>query len=129
MPRHVFGDRGLANGDSKFEKLAMDPGRAPEGIGQAHVADQLAHFERDLWSAAARSRFPSPEQTKTSTMPPNDGRWFHDHQGVLDPWCDPIEVGENQTIEIIEGKPLRRFSSQHIELMAQRHDFHLKRGS
>ena len=53
MPRHVFGDRGLANGDSKFEKLAMDPRRAPEAIGQAHVADQLANFERDLWSAVA----------------------------------------------------------------------------
>ena len=129
MPRHVLRDRGLANGDSKFEKLAMDSGRAPEAIGQAHVADQLAYFERDLWPAAARSRFPSPEQTKTSTMPPNDGRRLHDRQGVHDARRNPIEAGENQTIEIIEGKPLRRFSSQHIELMAQRHDFHLKRGS
>jgi hypothetical protein len=62
-------------------------------------------------------------------MPPNDGRWFHDRQGVRNAWHNPIEVGENQTIEIIEGKPLRRFSSQHIELMAQRHDLRLKRGS
>ena len=129
MPCHVFGDRGLANGDSKFEKLAMDPGRAPEGIGQAHFADQLTYFERDLWPATVRSRLPSPEQTKTSTMPPNNGRRFHDRQGVHDAWRNPIEIGKNQTIEIIEGKPLRRFSSQHIELVAQRHDLRLKRGS
>ena len=129
MPCHVFGDRGLANVDSKFEKLAMDPGRAPEGIGQAHVADQLAYFERDLWPAAARSRFPSPEQTKTSTMPPDDGLRLDDRQGVHDAWRNPIEAGKNQTIEIIEGEPLRRFSSQHIELVAQRHDLRLKRGS
>ena len=25
-PCHVFGDRGLPNGDSKFEEFAMDPG-------------------------------------------------------------------------------------------------------
>jgi hypothetical protein len=78
-------------------------------------ADQLAYFERDLWPATVRSRLPSPEQTKTSTMPPNDGRRFRDRQGVHDAWRNPIEAGENQTIEIIEGKPLRRFSSQHIE--------------
>ena len=129
MPRHVFGDRGLANSDSKFEKLAMNPGLAPEGIGQAHFANQLAYFERDLWPATVRSRFPSPEHTKTSTMPPNEGRWLHDRQGVYDAWRNPIEIGKNQTIEIIEGKPLRRFSLQHIELVAQRHDLCLKRGS
>jgi hypothetical protein len=34
----------------------VDPGRAPEGIGKAHVTDQLANFERHLWPAAARPR-------------------------------------------------------------------------
>ena len=107
----------------------MDPGRAPEGIGKAHVTDQLAYFERHLWSAAASSRFPSPEQTKISPMPTDDGRWFHDRQGVHDARRDPIEAGKNQTIEIIEDEPLRRFSSQHIELVAERHDLRLERGS
>ena len=45
-------------------------------------ADQLAYFERDLRPAAATSRLPSPEQTKTSTMPTDDSRWLNDHQGI-----------------------------------------------
>jgi hypothetical protein len=40
---------------------------------------------------------------------------------------NPIEAGENQTIEIIEGKPFRRFAPQYIELVTQRQDFRLKR--
>ncbi len=33
----------------------MDPRGAPQWVGQAHVADQLADFERHLRSAAATS--------------------------------------------------------------------------
>ena len=57
VPCHVFGDRGLTNFDAKLEGLTVDPGRAPEGIGKAHVTDQLAYFERDLWSAARHLDF------------------------------------------------------------------------
>ena len=45
-PCHVFGDRGLTNFDAELEKLTVDPGSAPEGIGKAHVKDQLAYFEQ-----------------------------------------------------------------------------------
>jgi acetyl-CoA acetyltransferase len=38
----------------------MGPGSAPQRVGQAHGADQLANFEGDLWPAAATARFPSP---------------------------------------------------------------------
>jgi hypothetical protein len=47
----------------------MDPGRTLERVGEAHGADQLPDFACHLRSAAASSRFPSPEQTKTGTMP------------------------------------------------------------
>ena len=69
---------------------SLDPGAPQSGIGQAHVADQLANFERHLWSAAATSRFPSPEQAKPSTMPTDDGLWFHDRQGVHNARRNPI---------------------------------------
>ena len=63
---HVFGDRGLSDIDAELEELTVDPGSAPEGIGQAHVADQLADFQRHLRSAAATLRLPSPERNKVS---------------------------------------------------------------
>jgi len=107
----------------------MDPGSAPEWIGPTHFSDQLANFEGDLWSAAATSRLPLPERTKTSTMPADNGLWLNDRQGVHNARRKPIEAGKNQTIKITETKPLRRFSSQHIELVAQRQDLRLKRSS
>jgi hypothetical protein len=42
------------------------------------------------------------------------------HQGIHNVRRNPIEAGKNQTVEITESEPLRRFSSQHIELVAQR---------
>src|ERR1700747_1963475 len=57
---HIFGNRGLTHLDAELEKFAMDPGRAPERVGEAHVADQLADFERYFRSAYSRARLLSP---------------------------------------------------------------------
>ena len=79
VPCHVFGDRGLANFDAKLEELTVGPGRAPEGIGKAHITDQLAYFERHLWPATARPRLPSPEQAKTRAMPADNSLRLYNH--------------------------------------------------
>jgi hypothetical protein len=105
----------------------MDSRSAPQRVGEAHFTDQSANFERHLWSAAVRSRLPSPEQAKTSAMSSDDCLRLYDHQGIQNAWRDPIEAGKNETIEIAKGEPLWRFSSHHfsshhIELVAQRHD-------
>src|SRR5262249_24435542 len=75
----------------------VDPGSAPQRVGEAHVADQLAGFAWYFRSAAARTALPSPEQAKTSAMPADDRLRFDDHQGV---GCDPIEARKNEAIEI-----------------------------
>jgi len=126
---YILGDRGLANLDAEFEEFSMDPGRAPQRTGQAHVANQLANFERHLWSAAATSRLPSLEQAKTGTMPTDNRLRLDDQQGIHNARRDPIEVGKNETVEIAESEALWRFSSQHIELVTKRQDLRLKRGS
>ena len=107
----------------------MDPGSAPQWIGEAHVADQLADFQRHLRPAAAAPRLPSPKQAKAGAMPTNNGLWLYDRQSVQDAWGNLIEAGENQTIDIAESEPLRRFPAQHVELLAQREDLCLKRRS
>ncbi len=40
-PRQVSPDRGLADLDAELEQFAMNAGGAPEGIGHAHLADQI----------------------------------------------------------------------------------------
>src|SRR5665213_2298730 len=106
-PCHVLGDRGLADVDAEFEQFTMDPGSAPEWIGQAHFSDQLANLEGNFWPAAATSRLPSPEQLETSAMPADYGVWLDDCQGVHNPGRDPVEGGKDQAIEIAESEPLR----------------------
>ena len=125
---HIFGDRGLTHIDAEFEEFAVDPGSAPKRVGEAHVADQLADFERDLRSAAARARLPSPEQAKPGPVPADHRLWFDDHH-VQNAGCKPIKARENEPVEIAENKPLWRFSSQHIKLVAQRYDLCLERSS
>ena len=102
---------------------------APQIVGEAHVADQLAGFERHFWSAAARARLPSPEQVKPGPMPADDRLRLDDRQGAQNSRRDLIETGKDKTIESIEGNPLRRFSSQHIKLVAQRQDLRLERSA
>ena len=104
----------------------MDPGSAPQRVGEAHVTDQPTNFERHHWPAAASSRLPSPEQAKTRTMPADDRLRFDDHQGVQNARRNPIEAGKNEAIEVAEGKSLRGFSSEHVELVAQRQDLGLE---
>jgi hypothetical protein len=41
---HILGDGRLTDLDAELEQLAMDPGRSLEGIGPAHLTDQLANF-------------------------------------------------------------------------------------
>ena len=104
----------------------MDPGSAPQWVRQAHGANQLANFERHLWSAAATSRLPSPEQAEPGTMPPNNRLRLDDHQGIQNVRCNPIEAGKDEPIESVEGESLRRFSTQHIDLVAERQDLRLE---
>jgi hypothetical protein len=68
-----------------------------------------------------------PEQAKTSTMPTDNGLRLDDYQGIHNARRNPIEPGKNQTIEIAEREPLRRFSSQHIESVAQGQNLRLER--
>jgi hypothetical protein len=103
VPCRVFGDRGLANFDAEFEELAVDPRSTPQRIGETHFPDQLANFERYLWSAAARSRLPSPEQAKTSAMPADDRLRLYDHQGIHNAWRNPKRLAKMRRSKLLKA--------------------------
>jgi hypothetical protein len=48
-PRHIFRHALLPDIDTELEELAMDPRSTPEGVGQAHLADQPPYLQRHLW--------------------------------------------------------------------------------
>jgi hypothetical protein len=49
---HVFCNRGLADIDPKLEQFAVNPRRSPQGVGNAHLANEVANVRGDPWPAA-----------------------------------------------------------------------------
>src|SRR5438445_11248099 len=74
-PRQVSPDRGLADLDAEFEQLAVDAGRAPKPVGQAHLADQITDFRAHLGPPQTACA-PAPIEPKALTMPLDHGRRF-----------------------------------------------------
>src|ERR1700758_4978163 len=115
-PRHVLGDAGLADVDAELEKLSMDSWRSPQRVGDAHLADQPANFQRHGWSTAAASRFPAPIQSETGAVPADHGLGPDDLQSIQHARCQPIQPGKYQTVDAGKGYSLRRFTSQNVKL-------------
>src|ERR1700759_4854644 len=55
---HVLGDAGLSDIDAELEEFSMDPRRAPQRIGNAHLPDKLAYLRCYSWSASTAPRLP-----------------------------------------------------------------------
>src|SRR6476620_3407686 len=70
-PGPLLGHAGLSDFDAELEKLAMNSWRSPESIGDTHLADKLAYFQRHRRPAAAMPRFPTPIRSEPGTMPTN----------------------------------------------------------
>src|SRR6185295_13806854 len=47
---HILGNAGLADIDAKLEQFAMDPGSAPQRIGDAHLPDQSSDLSWHRWT-------------------------------------------------------------------------------
>ena len=118
-PHHVFGHAGLADIDAKLQKLTMDPRCSPQRIGNAHLTDELAYFERHLRPAATASRPPAPVQPETRAMPANNGVRLHDRQRIANVWKKPVETNEYQAIKDAERNSLRSSPPQNVYLLPQ----------
>src|SRR5216684_1229300 len=62
-------------------------------------------------------------------MPPDHSLRPDDLQSGQHARCQPIQPGKHQTVDAAEGQSLRRFTSQHVELMTKRQDLCLQRRS
>src|ERR1700736_2499792 len=62
-------------------------------------------------------------------MPADHGLWPDDLQRVQHARCQPIQPGKYQTVDAGEAQSLRRFTSQHVELMTKRQYLYLQRRS
>src|SRR3979409_1726540 len=99
-PGHVLGHAGLSDIDADLEEFSMDPRRSPQRIGNAHLADKLAHLRRYSWSATTAPRLPPPVRSEPGAVPFNHGLRLHDRQGAQQLRRQTIQAGEYQTISI-----------------------------
>ena len=56
----------------------MDPRCAPEGIGKAHLADQVSDLPGNPWSARSIPRLPPPERLEAAPVPAQHGLGLDD---------------------------------------------------
>src|SRR6478672_2868438 len=92
--------------DAELEQFAMDARRPPEWIGQAHVPDQISDVQRDLRSPTAPPGFPTPERSKSSTVPTHHGLGPDDGQRVYNARNEAIQPDEHQPVESAENNLL-----------------------
>jgi hypothetical protein len=116
-PNHILGHAGLPDFDTELEQLSLDPWSSPERIGDAHLANQLSHFERHREPATTASRPPAPIQPKARAMPTNNSVRLHDRQRIANRWKQPIETNEYQVVEDAERKSLRSSPPQSVNLL------------
>src|SRR5262249_29419602 len=96
---HVLGDSRFCDFDAELEQFAMEPRRAPQPVGLAHLPDQVADLSGDCWTAASGPGLPSPEGPESLPMPANHGLWSND--------CDGLDHARAEAIEPDEGHPIR----------------------
>ena len=100
---HVFSDARLSDRDAEFQQLSVDPWRSPQWVGDAHLADQSAYFQRNWWPATTRSRLPAPVQTEARTVPFDDGRGPNNRKRIKNAREEAIKTNEHQPVDDIEG--------------------------
>ena len=66
---HILGNAGLSDIDPELEQFAVDTGRAPQRIGDAHLPDYLSDLSWHRWTAQTTPGLPAPKQSETCTVP------------------------------------------------------------
>src|ERR1019366_8588960 len=125
-PGHILGHARLSDIDAELEQLAMDPRRAPQQIGNAHLADQPADLRRHSRPATAASRLPAPIRSKTRAMPADNGVRLNDRQRIANSRKQPIESNEYQSVDGTEGEFHWSSPPQDVYLLPQRPNLRLE---
>src|ERR1019366_7208455 len=126
-PGHILGQARLTDADAELEQFSMDPRRAPQRIGNAHLADQPADLRRHSRAATTASRLPALIRPKTRAMPADNGVRLNDRQSIANSREQLIETNEYQSVDGTEGDFLWSSPPQDVYLLPQRPNLCLER--
>ena len=101
-----------------LSKLAVNPRRSPERVGNAHLADQFAGFPVHGLSPCARP--PAPVEPKALTVPLDHGCRLHRYHGPEATRPHPVEPYPQHPIDGVPAQTAAPLTIQHRYLMTQR---------
>jgi hypothetical protein len=109
-------DRALGHVEAEPEEFAMDPRRAPQGIGTRHFANEGPDGSGEARLAGPRLRPTPPVPAESFTMPADNRRRLHEHEDA--PPGRPPST-QSQPEEAIDGAEPRAAigSYQQFQLM------------
>jgi len=97
--RHQPGDGALGHIEAKLEKLAVDSGGTPQGIGRGHFPDQGGDLGVDGWAAPGGPAGElSPVLPEAAPLPPQNGSRGYDDEGLPPPGPDPDQPDPEEAI-------------------------------
>src|SRR5258708_38657446 len=81
---HVLGDARLRDLKPELEQFAVNAGRAPKRIFDAHPPDHRAQLRFDLRSPSQWAGLPTPVATKTGPVPSHERLGPDDRENLQD---------------------------------------------
>src|SRR6201981_491009 len=94
-------------------------GGPPQRVGDAHLTDQPANFQRYSWSTAAASRFPAPIHAQTGAVPADHGIGPNNCKCLIRLGKQPADASQYQPVQRPKWKSLGVDAPQHIDLLPQ----------
>ena len=113
----VLGHRSLADLDAELEQLTVDPGRAPERVGAAHLPDQIPNLAIHCWPSGSRT--PSQKQAEALAVPLDDGGRLDQHHHLQTAWPQSVEQDPEQAVDREQPQPTRLLAAKNMQLMTQ----------
>ena len=126
MARHVLAHAGFANVDTQLEEFTMDARRSLKRVVAAHLANQLASFDRHAGATATpMTRFPRPKQAAAVSVPSDDCLRFDNDQGSAPAPPSGCQTCPEEPVRSAQLRPLDR-AFENIQLVSQSKHLHLK---
>jgi hypothetical protein len=116
---HVFGNARLRDIKPEFEQLAMDAGRTPKWILDAHLPDQCTKVRLNLRSPSPLTRFPAPVVAKADPMPPHERRRLDDLEDLQNRREQSIQLDQEPAVVVRQPDLALHFTPQNDQLMSE----------
>jgi hypothetical protein len=98
----------------------VDSRRAPQWILVAHPLNKITQATINSRPPCPISRFPTPEHSETSPVPPQDGLRLNDLGRTKKAWPKLGHPYEQRAIATTQSKTRRCPSQSNVELMAEK---------